>query len=86
MTEAYILADGRDVPHNSPLARHEREVLAEHLANLRRLDTMGRRMYLSRVEASDGKAIRDKLADQYTADWTERKAHAERLKERAHGF
>lgn len=86
MTNTYTLADGRDVPYASPLARHERELLAAHMADLQRISsTDGRRMYLTQCERSCGKAYRDKLAATYAADWEQRKAHAERLKERTHG-
>jgi len=81
---AYVLADGRDVPENSPLARIEREVRAQHLSNMRQLaGTEPRRMYLSQVERSEGKASRDALAAEYLADWEKRKAHAQALKDNA---
>lgn len=82
----YTLADGRDVPANSPLARHERELLEAHLADLQRISsTEGRRMYLTHCERSCGKAYRDKLAATYADDWAQRKARADAAKERAHG-
>lgn len=72
-TATYTLADGREVDESCPLARWERELLAKHIADLRRQDSAGRRLYLEDVGRSMGQAYRQKLADAYAADWQARK-------------
>jgi hypothetical protein len=81
MTGVYILADGRDVPNDSPLARHERQALSDHLSDLQsRRGTEARREYLEGVQASMGKAYRDRLAAMFLASWEAREVNARRYK------
>lgn len=63
------LIDGRTFPESSVLVRHEREVMADHLANMRRRTTASRREYLDGVERSQGRAWRDELARRFTEEW-----------------
>lgn len=69
----YLLPDGRRVPHHSVLARIDREVRANHIAAMQRLDTEGRRAYLQRVERSEGPASMEKLKAAYLEEWEKRK-------------
>lgn len=73
MESEVTLIDGRTFDESSVLVRHEREVMATHLSNMRRRTTAGRREYLDGVERSQGKAWRDALAAEYAADWERRK-------------
>ena len=76
----YTLADGRETEWDMPLARHERECIAAHLRDLRRMDSAGRRLQLDAIDRSMGRAYRDKLAKAYSDDWTKRKAQQEMSK------
>lgn len=76
--DVYILADGRDVPARSPLARYEREVLAEHLEVLRKTPSRQERVaFVERIGISFGPAYRAKLEAAYTEEHTRRKAAKE---------
>jgi len=68
------LIDGRTFPADSVLVRHEREVMAEHMKQMRRRTTADRREYLEGVERSQGKAWRDALAAEYLAEWEKARA------------
>lgn len=70
----YVLPDGRVLPYNSVPARIDREVRAEHIANMRRLDTGGRRAYLQRVERSEGPESVARLKAAFLEVWETRKA------------
>jgi hypothetical protein len=72
----YTLADGREVEHNNPLARWERECIEAHMRDLRRMDSSRRRLQLEDIERSMGRAFRQKLSETYAKDWAERKARA----------
>ena len=74
MQALQTLIDGREFPSDSVLVRHEREVMASHLANMRRRTTAGRREYLDGVQRSQGKAWRDELARLFTAEWEQARA------------
>lgn len=68
------LIDGREFPAGCVLVRHEREVMAEHLARMRSIRAAAdRRVYLDKVERSQGRAWRDALAAEYAKDWERRK-------------
>ena len=69
----YLLPDGRRVPHQSYLAKNDREVRASHIAAMQRMDTEGRRAYLQRVERSEGSASMEKLKAAYLEAWEARK-------------
>ena len=69
MESEVTLIDGRTFGESSVLVRHEREVMATHLSNMRRRTTAGRREYLDGVERSQGKAWRDELAKRFTEEW-----------------
>lgn len=68
MTEVTLI-DGRTFPPDSVLVRHEREVMAEHMKQMRRRTTADLREYLEGVERSQGKAWRDALAAEYLVEW-----------------
>ncbi len=70
----YVLPDGRVLPYNSVPARIDREVRAEHIANMQRLDTEGRRAYLQRVERSEGPESVERLKAAFLEAWEKRKA------------
>jgi hypothetical protein len=70
----YVLPDGRVLPYNSVPARIDREVRAEHIANMQRLDTEGRRAYLQRVERSEGPECVARLKAAFLEAWEKRKA------------
>lgn len=68
------LIDGREFPAGCVLVRHEREVMADHMANMRRLATAASREYLDGVDRSQGKAWRDALAKRFVAEWEKARA------------
>ena len=70
----YTLPDGRVLPYNSVPARIDREVRAEHIANMQRMDTEGRRAYLQRVERSEGPESVARLKAAFLEAWEKRKA------------
>ncbi len=70
----YVLPDGRVLPYNSVPARIDREVRAEHIANMQRLDTEGRRAYLQRVERSEGPESVERLKAAFLEAWEKRKS------------
>jgi hypothetical protein len=72
--DEYLLPDGRRVPHQSHLARIDREVRESHIQAMSRLDTEGRRAYLQRVERSEGAASMEKLKAAYLVAWEKRRA------------
>lgn len=74
MQALQTLIDGREFPSDSVLVRHEREVMAEHMKQMRRRTTADRREYLEGVERSQGKAWRDALAAEYLAEWEKARA------------
>lgn len=73
-TDDYTLPDGRVLPYNSVPARIDREVRAEHIANMQRMDTEGRRAYLQRVERSEGPESVARLKAAFLEAWEKRKA------------
>lgn len=61
-SNVYILADGRDVPAKSPLARWERELIVEYIKDLRKLTTeAAQSFYLIDKTRSCGEAFGAKL-------------------------
>ena len=70
----YTMPDGRVLPYNSVPARIDREIRAEHIANMQRMDTGGRRAYLQRVERSEGPESVARLKAAYLEVWEKRKA------------
>lgn len=74
-TEQFVtLLDGREMPSGCVLVRIEREVMADHMRNMRGIRRADdRRVYLDGVERSQGKAWRDALAAEYAQDWERRK-------------
>lgn len=69
----YVLPDGRVLPYNSVPSRIDREVRAEHIANMQRMDTEGRRAYLQRVERSEGPESVARLKAAFLEAWEKRK-------------
>lgn len=67
------LLDGRQMPEKCWLVKAEREVLADHVASMWRLDTHGRRVYLENVQRSQGQAWRDEVARLFLAEWQEKR-------------
>lgn len=67
------LIDGQQI-HEGYLADIERRVLADHIAAMWRLDTLGRREYLAGVERSQGRAWREAVANRFSAEWEARRA------------
>lgn len=72
------LADGREVPDDSPLWRDECLARARHVQTLRSLDLRGRRDYFVQVTQDEGETAANRLMAAYMADWEERREQARR--------
>lgn len=71
----YLDGKVQTVPADDPrLAEVEAErVRCHHVANMRRLDVIGRREYLSAVERREGMGARMLLESAFVADWEARR-------------
>ncbi len=74
MTDLVTLIDGREMPAGCWLVKAEREAMDEHMGRMWALrSSADRRVYLSIVERSQGKAWADALKQRFGDEWEAKK-------------